>query len=105
MAGEGERGGGVEGRGAEPAQHTKMETGRDANVHGVHHTNVQDRAGTARERNQERKEGENKGGENKMKRESENVSGPKQKIINRSERNVRADPNKSTKECRRVGRR
>lgn len=50
-------------------QHTKMETGRDANVHGVHHTNVQDQAGTARERererNKERKEGGNKGGENR----------------------------------------
>lgn len=58
MAGEGGGGRGEGGWRAEPAQHTKMETGRDANVHGVHHTNVQDRAGTARERNKENRGGE-----------------------------------------------
>lgn len=63
-----EKGRGGRGEGgwrAEPAQHTKMETGRDANVHGVHHTNVQDRAGTAREREIKKTGGGNKGGENR----------------------------------------
>lgn len=65
VAGEGE------GVGAEPSQHTKMETGRGANVHVVHHTNVQDQAGTEteteRDRNKGRQKenGKNKGGENR----------------------------------------
>lgn len=40
-----------------------------------------------------------------MKRESENVSGIKLKIIKRSERNVRTDPNRSTKENYGISRR